>query len=165
MEYYRTGKILWTEANNFITKQELQIEMDFFQISYELPELPSSPSYHKSFPQRQDVLELLQKFMESLKTCICESSWNLRNSLKLSFHAYPNTDNTFQVQDGSDFSNVEVIEEILKPFTFSGRALLDTFKSEIEAELNKSFGELIELEIYGSYDVYINVTFNYNNIL
>ena len=74
MEYYRTGKILWTETNNFITRQELQIEMDFFQISYEFPSL--SPFYRKSIPQRQEILELLQNFIEALKACIGETSWN-----------------------------------------------------------------------------------------
>ena len=93
MEYYRTGKILWTEMNNFITKQELQIEMDFFQISYELPSLLP---YRKSFPPRQEILKLLQDFIEALKSCIGETSWNLKDEIRLTFAFEPKYDSVFQ---------------------------------------------------------------------
>lgn len=148
MEYYRTGKIFWLEENNnnFISKQELQFELDFFQISYNLPNiynisLSSSNSFlqRKSFPQIND---LLQDFIESLKSCIYETAWNLKEALDISFYSYTNS-------NYKEFSNnnIEKIEYILKPFKTSGYKLLTKFQLEIKDGLKNSIQELIKLDI------------------
>ncbi|GBB97453.1 hypothetical protein RclHR1_00030010 [Rhizophagus clarus] len=152
MEYYRTGKIFWLEGNNnnFITRQELKTEMDFFQISYELPNLynipilstSSSNSFlqRKSFPQ---VNEMLKEFIESLKFCVYETAWNLKEGLDLSFYSYTNS----YYNDFTNNNNIEQIEYILKPFKNSGYRLLKNFQLEIEDELKNSIQELIKLDI------------------
>jgi hypothetical protein len=145
MEYYRTGKIFLIEGNNnnnFITNQELKIEMDFFQISYELPKnIYNNPSLQrKSYPQ---INEILKDFIESLKSCIYETAWNLREVLNLSFYSYTNSNyNEFTN------NNIEQIENILKPFKTNGYKLLKKFKLEIEFELKNSVQELIKLDIF-----------------
>ncbi|CAB4467013.1 hypothetical protein RhiirA5_462527 [Rhizophagus irregularis] len=174
MEYYRTGKIFWLEEenNNFITKQELRFELDFFQISYNLPNIynissssPNSFLQRKSFPQIND---LLKDFIESLKSCIYETAWNLKENLDISFYSY--TNNNYK-----EFSNnnIEHIEYILKPFKTSGYKLLNKFKLEIEDELKNSIKELIKLEITHNPELisvirrppHYNLNFRIQNIL
>ena len=145
MEYYRNGKIFWLEGNNnFITRQELKMEIDFFQISFELPksyyDTTSSTLllHRKSFPQ---VNDMLKDFIGSLKSCIYESGWNLREDLDISFYSYINSNYN------ECTNSIESIENILKPFKSCGYKLLNKFKSEIEDELKKSVRELIKLEI------------------
>ncbi|CAI2161497.1 7550_t:CDS:2 [Funneliformis geosporum] len=150
MEYYRTGKILWLETNSSITKQELKIEMDFFQIPCPLS---TSVLHHNSFPTSDQYEEMLQDFIESLIACIYETSWNLRSYINIFFYSSSVRNNNHDVGSvvvkriiGID-PYIEQIEKILEPFRISGYELLKKFELDIEEQLKKSIQELIDLEI------------------
>ncbi|CAG8442167.1 8357_t:CDS:2 [Funneliformis mosseae] len=153
MEFYRTGKILWLGSNSPITKQELKIEMDFFQIPCSPRSLSTSVLHHNSFPTSEQCEEMLQDFIESLKACIYETSWNLRSYINISFYSSSLKNNNHDVASdvvkriiGID-PYIEQIENILEPFRISGYELLKKFELEIEEELKKSIQELKNLEI------------------
>ncbi|RIA89243.1 BTB/POZ protein [Glomus cerebriforme] len=142
LEYYRTGKVLWTD-NTTITLQELIAEFDYFKIPHNLEKenrLIQKNQKNHNLATVDEFAATLDAFYDAIKVIIYEAYRNYRETVSLGF--YPSTRDWYRVARTYLMyvdPDIDSIVNVLKPFNASGYKLLKDFRENIIRKLKEEF--------------------------
>ncbi|CAI2168842.1 12050_t:CDS:2 [Funneliformis geosporum] len=129
LEFYRTRKLLWSDHLHYITKEEIESEIDFFQLPIELPLPP--PVVEKPDSRIEALNELIGVF-ESL---ISTAKGIYIHKLDLTFPCYD--------KDGFFMEpRIKRLVDIVQQFSDSAFHLLHKFGERIGSYLKENDNEL-----------------------
>ncbi|CAG8563274.1 1188_t:CDS:2 [Dentiscutata erythropus] len=134
LEFYRNGKILWNERSDKntvpVTKEELDQEIDYFQIPVKDVSLISG---------EKTVAAKVDAFVAALKELIHEAMDQLQTEIHLKFYE----DGQPGLQYWSPaYRQSAIVENILRPFNIVGYVILQQFGDTIERHLKSEIPEI-----------------------
>ncbi|CAB4440391.1 unnamed protein product [Rhizophagus irregularis] len=143
LEYYRTGKFLWRDYAHYeqtpedisrgccasmITKEEIESEIDFFQLKIELP---SPPIIEKPDP----YVEMLNKFIGIMESFISTAKGIYIHKISITFPCHDRE--SFFLQP-----KIKMLEEIILPFSDCGFHILQKYGKKIGIYLEENDNKL-----------------------
>src|SRR6266542_2615652 len=144
LEFYRTGKLLWSNhahyqqtfenilhecCANMVTKEEIESEIDFFQLPIKLP--LSLPVIEKPNPR----VEMLDNFINVFETLISTAKGLYVNKINITFPCHAREE--FYLEP-----RIKMLVNILHPFSDCGFHLLKNYGEMIGDYLEENDGEL-----------------------
>ncbi|GBC02156.1 hypothetical protein RclHR1_04490002 [Rhizophagus clarus] len=141
LEYYRTGKFLWRDYAHYeqtsddisrgccasmITKEEIESEIDFFQLKIELPSIIEKPD-----PR----VEMLNKFIKVMESFISTAKGIYIYKISI----------TFPCHDRESFflePKIKLLDEIIQPFSDCGFRILQKYGEKIGIYLEENDNKL-----------------------
>ncbi|KAG9304492.1 hypothetical protein G9A89_020056 [Geosiphon pyriformis] len=145
LEYYRTGKIMWPDHSHpgellvpKITREELEQEIDYFQIPVPISDLPQA---HKS------AAILLDEFIIALRDLAYQPAARFHNDFELVFYRDGSVPSVTPRLEGNAFFSLQ------RRFKFEGFRMLEMFGDEIGVYLKTVVPSLSwKLQAASAYD-------------